>query len=227
MKSIIYNGWELDFFDKAEAFRKYQFSLIKDHLNGNIGEIGPGNGIFLENYKSFANNIDLFEPSINFFNVLNKKKSDKIKIHNTTFIEKPFFYNVLLYLDVLEHIEDDYRELEKAHKSLKNGGKLIVSVPAFQLLYSNFDKDIGHYRRYTKKTFLGLIHSFRFSKINIQYYDSIGFILSLGSKIFKQNYKKNFKAKIKIWNKLLPFSKILDLVILRTFGKSLFAVCTK
>ena len=70
MNSINYDGWELKFFDEATKFRKYQFSLIVDHLKGNAGEIGPGNGIFLENYKTLVENIDLFEPSINLLNGL-------------------------------------------------------------------------------------------------------------------------------------------------------------
>ena len=227
MNSINYDGWELKFFDEATKFRKYQFSLIVDHLKGNAGEIGPGNGIFLENYKTLVENIDLFEPSINFLNGLKEKKIANAKIYNSHFIEKPLFYDTLLYLDVLEHIEEDYNELKKAYKSLKKGGKLIVNVPAYQILFSNFDRDVNHYRRYNKKYFSNLIKSFEFSQIDMKYYDSLGFILSLCSKIFEQDYRKNFKVKIKIWDKLIPFSKILDLITLYSFGKSLLVVCTK
>lgn len=227
MTSVVYEGWELKFFDKATKYRKYQFSLIKDHLNGNVGEIGPGNGIFLEFYKTLVDRINLFEPSINFLNILKEKKIDNVKIYNSCFIEKPLFYDTLLYLDVLEHIEEDYGELKKAYNSLKVGGKLILNVPAYQFLFSNFDKDVNHYRRYTKKKFLELVRPLKFSKINIKYYDSIGFFLSLMSKIIVQDYKKNFDMKIKIWNKLIPFSKILDVITFHSFGKSLMAVCKK
>ena len=102
-----------------------------------------------------------------------------------------------------------------------------MNVPAYQILFSNFDRDVNHYRRYNKKYFSNLIKSFEFSQIDMKYYDSLGFILSLGSKIFEQDYRKNFKAKIKIWDKLIPFSKILDLITLYSFGKSLLVVCTK
>lgn len=227
MTSVVYEGWELEFFDKALKFRKYQFSLIKNHLKGNVGEIGPGNGIFLEIYKNFVDKIDLFEPSINFLNILKEKKIDNVNIYNSCFIEKPLFYDVLLYLDVLEHIQDDFSELKKSHNSLKVGGKLIVNVPAYQFLFSNFDKDVSHYRRYTKKNFLEVVKPLKFSEIKIKYYDSIGFFLSLISKVIEQDYKKNFGTKIKIWNNLIPVSKILDVITFHSFGKSLIVVCTK
>ena len=59
------------------------------------------------------------------------------------------------------------------------------------------------------------------------YYDSIGFFLSLISKIFTKNYKKNFKYKILFWDKLIPISKLLDRLLLNLFGKSLIVIAKK
>ena len=53
-------------------------------------------------------------------------------------------YDTILYLDVLEHIEDHEKEILKAFGSLKKNGYLVINVPAFQFLYSDFDKHVGH-----------------------------------------------------------------------------------
>ena len=118
-KKINYDGWELEFFDKADNFRNYQFDLIKRSLKGRVAEIGPGNGIFFDKYINIVGEVDLYEPSINFLKNLESKKKDTTKIINSNFIEKPNYYDTILYLDVFEHIEDDSLELEKAYESLK------------------------------------------------------------------------------------------------------------
>ena len=227
MKSIIYDGWELEFFDKANNFRNYQFDLLKKDLKGCIAEIGPGNGIFLDRYKSLVDEIHLYEPSPNFIKNLELKKINNVKIFNSNFIEKPNYYDTILYLDVFEHIENDYLEFTKAYNSLKQHGCLIINVPAYQHLYSQFDKDINHFRRYSKTSFLNLIKNFNLSSIDLKYYDSIGYLLSLASKNSKLEYKKNFSLKIKIWDNLIIFSRIIDLLIFNGFGKSLMIKCIK
>jgi len=226
-KQITYDGWELEFFDKADNFRNYQFDLIKNSLKEHVAEIGPGNGVFFDKYKDIVDKIDLYEPSINFLKNLESKKNDHTKIINSNFIEKTNYYDTILYLDVFEHIEDDNLELEKAYKSLKKNGCLIINVPAFQHLYSQFDKDINHFRRYSKTSILKLINNFNFSKVDLKYYDSIGYMLSLVSKNSKLDYKKNFSIKIKVWDYLIKLSRIIDLLIFNKVGKSLIVKCIK
>ena len=51
-------------------------------------------------------------------------------------------------MHVLEHIEDDSKEIQEAVKKLNDNGILIIMVPAHQKMYSNLDKLVGHYRRY-------------------------------------------------------------------------------
>ena len=65
-------------------------------------------------------------------------------------------FDTILYIDVLEHINDDTAELIAARRHLEPGGHLIVLAPAHQMLFSAFDTAIGHYRRYSHKTSLML-----------------------------------------------------------------------
>lgn len=51
--------------------------------------------------------------------------------------------------DVLEHIERDDQFLDKAYSILKPGGLVFITVPALPILYSDFDREVGHFRRYT------------------------------------------------------------------------------
>jgi len=58
-------------------------------------------------------------------------------------------FDVILMLDVLEHIENDVAFLsDLVQKNLKPGGKMLVSVPSWPFLYSNHDRHLKHFRRY-------------------------------------------------------------------------------
>ena len=140
--NINYPGWELKFFDDSKNFRNYQLKLIKNYINGRIAEIGPGNGANLVSYLFKPKTIDLYEPSKKLYLGLRKKfkKQKKLKFINRKFSPIKNKYNSILYLDVLEHIKEDREELLKAFLSIKKGGFLIINVPAFPHLYSNFDK---------------------------------------------------------------------------------------
>ena len=228
-KDINYDGWELPLFDLSKNFRKYQFDLIKEFVSGNVAEIGPGNGIILKLYLDHCDKLDLFEPDKNLYSKLNDKFSNykKITVINDELNTSSNIYDVILYLDVLEHIEDYEKEILKAHNALKKGGYLLINVPAFQFLYSDFDKDVGHFRRYSKKDITNLCSNCNLEINKLKYYDSIGFFLSLLSKMTRSNYKKNFEKKIKIWDSLIPFSRILDKIFISYFGKSLLIVIKK
>jgi hypothetical protein len=228
LKNINYPGWELKFFDRAKNYRQYQFDLIKKYILGDVAEIGPGNGVCASYYINLSNKLDLYEPTYKLFKKLQKsfRHQKKVNIFNKEF-KKNKKYNTILCLDVLEHIKDDHKQIENAHFSLKKHGFLIINVPAFQSLYSQFDKDVGHYRRYRKEDFKKIFQKLKIKNIHYIYYDSIGCLLSLISKIFITNYKNNFETKIKLWNSLMWFSKILDKIVFNYFGKSLMIIIQK
>ena len=224
-----YEGWELNYFDNAKNFRLYQLNLIKKFLNGNVAEVGPGNGKNLSQYINIPSEINLFEPSKKLYKNLRKKfkKNKKINIYNKNFRSNLKKYDAILYLDVLEHIKNDRLEIKHAFKSLKKGGMLIINVPAFNYLYSEFDRDVGHFRRYSKKSLLRIFVNLKFKILKLVYYDVVGYFLSLMSKILVTNYKRNFAKKIKLWNSLIWLSIILDKLIQYRFGKSLLLVVIK
>ena len=61
--SKIYDGWELDYFDKAVNFRKYQFKIISKYIKGVAAEVGAGTGSNIKYYLKNVSQLDIFEPS--------------------------------------------------------------------------------------------------------------------------------------------------------------------
>jgi len=74
--------------------------------------------------------------------------------------------------DVLEHIENDERFLKDINDILKTNGKLYITVPSFSFLWSNEDKEAGHYRRYTKKDIINKLNKTGYKINYISYFFS-------------------------------------------------------
>ena len=227
MKKIKYDGFELEHFDAASNFRKYQISLIKDYLNGSLLEVGAGKGGLATNYINLLDDITLIEPDKKLYNFLKKKfKKKRISIQNKSIQKVKKKYDVIIYFDVLEHIKKDFQEIEVASKKMNKDGYLIFSVPAFQYFYSDFDRSVGHFKRYNKNDFLTFSKKNNLQIKKLVYYDSIGFFFLLFNKIFSLKHS-NLKSKVFLWNLLIPLSKILDIVLLNFIGKSLLCVFKK
>jgi len=214
-------------FDGANFHINYCLKFMKKYLKGNVLEIGAGCGSFTRNYI----NEEIFSLTLtdtddkNILILKNKYKNNpKIKItqQNINNIEQKF--DTIIYLHVLEHIKNDKKEIKKAYKALKKNGRLIINVPAFQHLYSKFDEDVGHFKRYNKNQILSLCKSLKINNIDMKYYDSIGYFLSFLSKLVVSDYKKNFRKKIEFWNSLIFLSRIVDFFTMNFFGKSLIVI---
>jgi SAM-dependent methyltransferase len=191
-------------------------------------EVGAGCGSFTRDYFNNDLNITLTETDQKNYEDLKKFFNDKNNVttsHNKIFdIDKKF--DTILYLHVLEHIEEDRKELESAYEKLKKGGRLIIMVPKHQKLYSNFDKAIGHFRRYELNFFeKNLINLERKLLISL---DSVGYILYFLNKIFFKDETFPSSLKIFIWDKIFtPFTILLDFFTNYRFGKCIVAVYEK
>ena len=227
MKIIQYDGFELEHFDSASNFRKYQISLVKNFIKGKFLEVGAGKGGLIPFYKKLANDITIIEPEKKLFNILKKKYlNKKIKIEKKKIKDIKKKYDTIIYYDVLEHIKNDLKEIKNASKKLNKNGHLIFSVPAYQAFYSSFDKSVGHYKRYNKQDFLKLEKKTNLKIEKLAYYDSMGFLFLVLNKIFSLK-QTNLKNKIYLWNLLMPISKFIDFLTFNKFGKSLLCVFKK
>jgi hypothetical protein len=67
-------------------------------------------------------------------------------------------FDLMLFLDVLEHVADDHAFLkEMVGEALAPGGTIVVSVPAWQGLFGKHDEALKHYRRYSPRTLRAML----------------------------------------------------------------------
>ena len=227
--NLDYIGQELDYFQHATRWKKYwteEISKIIPEIFGLV-EIGSGIGSNSPFFKSISGEYLGIEPdkslvskACQIYPRFDFLQGD-VKLLGT--IE--FAFNCVAYIDVLEHIEFDLNELTEVTQSLKDQDFLILLVPAHNILFSDFDKSVGHFRRYEKSDFLSL-NIDNLKLLNIKELDSIGYVLSRLSKLFFNSSKLNL-WQVKLWDFLIPISRKIDYLIGNRIGKSILVVYKK
>ncbi len=223
-----YPGKELENFDKAKVWRFYIYRQIKKYISKSVLEVGAGIGSFTSNYIHLSKNITLTETDKNNFILIKKKfKREKFLIYNKETKKLKKKYDSIMYLNVLEHIKNDKKELEIATSKLKKNGFLIILVPAHNELYSKFDKAVGHHKRYNLNFFKKL--KIKKTKLEKLYFlDFMGYFLYYINKIFFKNETYPSQFKIFLWDKIFtPITIVIDKLFLYKVGKNILFVLKK
>lgn len=223
-------------FDKVEsnhwwwAGRRHLLKILSgEDKPVKILDVGCGTGqtlIFLKSLfpKSELFGIDPTPLAIKFAKKHGLKHVRKGRAEKLPYKDAAF--DLVLMLDVIEHIKDDYQAVKEAKRVLRRGGKLIVTTPALSFIWSNHDKNQGHYRRYTRHRLRDLAVA---NRLKINFVSYFNFFLSpiiipirlLGNlKIFSglNNYdsKLNYSVAEKtLVNTLLKELFIFEISLLR------------
>lgn len=229
-----YIGQELAIFAHAVNWKKYYSSLIRPFFGRRVVEVGAGLGattavmcdgrqqewICLEPDPALRARIDRL--------ILEGQLPACCRSLGGFVSDLPADsrFDTFIYIDVLEHIEDDQAELREAAARLRPGGRLIVLSPAFNFLFSPFDRAIGHHRRYDKDMYRALSPSDCTLK-KLDYLDSLGALTSLVNRLVLSQSMPTVE-QILFWDRyIIPITKWIDPLLLHGFGRSLLGVWIK
>ena len=235
-KDYQYVGIELDLFAQVTNWNAYIKSEIGRYIKGHVLEVGAGIGgitrIFFtgreESWTCLEPDKELFQRLTKSMEQLFFNKNELLKAIRGN-IDYPALnrkFDTILYIDVLEHIENDELEIIKAARKLEKNGCLVVLAPAHQFLYSPFDAKIGHFRRYHRKRLIA-IRPADTMLLRMRYLDSVGCLASLGNKIILRASIPT-KKQIILWDRwMVPLSRIFDSAFGHKIGKSIYIVWQK
>ena len=180
---LAYIGRDLEAMSYAKNYYAWIIEGIRPYVGKRILEIGAGNGTFTDFLLGTRPiQIHSVEPSTKTYKEFVQKHAHNPRIisdQGTLRQHVSKFTGAMtsaVYINVMEHIEDDLAEFELAYKALKPGGKLIVYVPALQAIYGEFDSKVGHYRRYSKGRLKSLCEHAGFRIVRLHYSDVFGII---------------------------------------------------
>jgi ubiquinone/menaquinone biosynthesis C-methylase UbiE len=202
-----------------------------------ILDVGCGTGAFISELKNKANisGIDFSEKAVSFCKMRGIENvilggGEKLPWDDNRF-------DVVLVLDVLEHIEEDRKAIAEIHRVLKSGGMVIAFVPAFLFLWGITDEASHHFRRYTKQELVEKLESQKLKVIRSSYFNTFLFLPILLvrklSKFFPQKYKPEQETDIRseLVNKVFYLIFKMESLVLRfvnfPFGVSLMVIGRK
>jgi 2-polyprenyl-3-methyl-5-hydroxy-6-metoxy-1,4-benzoquinol methylase len=221
----------------ADSFNKWMYSAIVPYASGNILEIGSGLGniskFFIQNGATITlSDIDslyihhLKKEFQSFSNVKDFLSIDLQKENfSTAYNDLNGKFDTVFYLNVLEHLKDDSYAIQNCRYLLKENGTLIILVPAYSFLYSEMDKQLNHYRRYTLATLRKKISAENFTIVKSFYFNFMGIPAWMYGKI--RRFKVLPKDEMNLYNKLTPVGKLLDKIVFHRAGLSAIVVANK
>ncbi len=150
---------------------KYFSALVKEQQKKiTVIDFGSGSGFFAyELFNAFPEHIeDVLLIDIGYSEE-EMEASKNTQVKKLRYIPEGINDSVVIMMDVLEHIEDDYAILEDIKKRVGLNAHFFITVPAFMSIWSSHDVYLGHYRRYTISMVTKLLAGTK-CKINSQYY---------------------------------------------------------
>lgn len=227
-----YEGSELELFAAATNWRSYWCSHAQPFIGSRVLEVGAGLGsvtrsLWNDGIESWlavepdpALSAQIARRAENFRGSLRAVQG------TLDDVDKAARFDTILYIDVLEHIEADFSQVKRAAELLLAGGHLVILSPAHQFLYSPFDKAIGHFRRYDRRS-IGRLQPQGCTQVVNRYLDSVGMLASLANRMLLRASVPT-SGQVALWDtRLVPMSRKLDSLTGHAIGKSLLTVWRK
>ncbi|MEP7146053.1 MAG: class I SAM-dependent methyltransferase [bacterium] len=213
---------------KATNYNQWTYELFEKYIKGDVLEVGCGVGSFTKLITEQSNFdslycIDISKPAIDLMK--NKNSGPKIRIECIDLMDIEGKFDLIICMNVMEHVEDDKSFFKKSLSLLKPGGVLFLLVPSHKFLYSNFDVAAGHFKRYTKDIMNSLEIPANVKLVSQYYFNLIG---ALGYwvvyKALKSNNINDTEGEIGLFDKyIVPVSKKL-LPLKTPIGISLISI---
>ncbi|MCO5106589.1 MAG: class I SAM-dependent methyltransferase [Burkholderiaceae bacterium] len=210
----------------ATRYNAFLLALIERHAprNGRILDFGAGLGLFASMLRDRGHRVSCLEIDPELAHGLEQQGFETVRSPRELVDASVDF---LFSLNVLEHIDDDVAAMTALVPKLRRGGRCLIYVPAFQVLFSGLDRLVGHHRRYTAVTLCRSLESAGLRVEHVEYADSLGFPASLAYRIVGGSGVLD-PSSVRTYDRwVFPASRALDRVACRWFGKNVFAVARR
>src|SRR3984957_16771270 len=229
-----YVGGELELFGEARRWKGYLARQIAPFLGERVLEVGAGIGgattALFEAAEGPCRAWLCLEPDLDLAAELRRRVNDgtlaslcTVRSGTVAALAEGELFDAILYIDVLEHIEDDAGELRRVAAHLTPRGRLVVMSPAHPWLYSPFDASVGHHRRYTRASLLAVAPR-GLAPICVRYLDAFGLLASLANRVALREAMPTAR-QLAFWDRFLvgPSSHV-DRFLWYSVGKSILGV---
>jgi 2-polyprenyl-3-methyl-5-hydroxy-6-metoxy-1,4-benzoquinol methylase len=217
----------LDSLSDAPNYTDWIYSLCEPHVGSKVLEVGAGHGDLTQRLMD-GRSVTVTELSKRCADLLDERFGHRanIDVRRCEISEVPEHdhFDSAVLVNVLEHIEDDEQALRDLHDRLRPGGRVVVFAPAFDGLYSDFDRRVGHHRRYRKAQLVEVADRAGFSIVDARYVSALG-ALTWWAYARHMRGIPTASQNVRLWDRLIvPFVRRAETRKPPRFGQSVFLV---
>ncbi len=225
----------LELFSTANRFNRWLYESVAGYCRGNILEIGSGIGNISKLLLEKQASVTLSDLKSSYCTILQRRFKGISNLRDIIQVDLSLadfdkkhaaltgMFDTLIALNVIEHISDDITAIRNCKRLLRPGGRMIILVPAFQWLFNSLDKELGHFRRYNRKTLSRLLYGQGLDMIAIKYFNSAGIPgWWFSGSILKR--KSVTDTQLAIYDKLVPLFRFSDKLSMQRAGLSVIGV---
>ena len=221
---------------EADAFNHWMYEQIAPYIESPALEIGSGIGNISKCCLADGHSLTMTDIRLEYIDFLKKHFSEKNdEIIQLNLVAEDFDekhknhfgkYKTIFALNVIEHIELDTLAIQNASKLLCTNGKLIILVPAHEVLYNKVDRNLFHFKRYGSRDLGKLMQTAPLRLELMKAFNGLGIIAWVYGALFSR--KGVIRGEdMKFYNRLVPLAKWLDKITFFKIGLSLIAVSRK
>jgi SAM-dependent methyltransferase len=122
----------------------------------------------------------------------------------------PDSFDLAVSLDVIEHLEDDLAAMRELRRVVAPGGSLLVTVPAYQWLWSGHDEINQHHRRYTRRTLQRVAEEAGWKQARTTYFNSLLLPAAILLRVLERLNTKTTESSLDLWVPPAPMNWLLE-----------------
>ena len=218
---------------ELDRYNFWLFEQIAEALGQRVIEVGAGTGNITQFLAGNGRAVMATDVVPNYRRTLQETFADRPNVQVGTFnldqaapaeyVSEQF--DTVVCLNVLEHIENDLFALQQMHNVLAPGGKLALLVPSHQFLYGEFDRAVGHFRRYERRGLRKLLERAGFQVSETKFFSMAAMLpWFINGRVLRRDYLPPNQTNLA--NQLVPLLK-LEKLIGPPCGISLIAIAEK
>lgn len=209
---------------ETRHYRDWLCSLARPYLGEDPLELGCGNGDYAAHWlERGLERITLTEIDPVRYELVRQRFADDTRVkfaHVDIEAPQTADYTAMVSFNVLEHIENDGAALTAAHELLRPGAYVFHLVPAFPIGMSDFDRSVGHFRRYRRRELVAKAQRAGLEVVRVHYLNAPGLIAWLLYMRLLHGHPQP-GPMLTVWDScVIPIERRIERLIRPPFGQS-------